>query len=421
MYQVESSRTLLQPRPAATRRRSLRVPRTVVLLGVTSLFTDVSSEMVTTVLPLYVFFALGASPLQVSLVDGLYQGATAILRVAGGFVADRWRRHKEVAAVGYGISAVCKLGLFALGGALGAVASIIVVDRAGKGLRTGPRDAMISFSSSREGLATAFGVHRALDTAGAMLGPLIAFGMLLLAPRDFHSVFLVSFCFALLGLSVLVLLVEPARRARHRAAGSQSWQAAKRAMAAGPFRRLVIAGMVLSLATISDGLFYLGLQRRLDFDLSVFPLLFVGTAVVYMTLAVPAGQLADRIGRGKVLVGAYLLLIPVYAALLVTSLPVLGLAACLLLLGAWYAATDGVLAALASAELPEDARATGLSVLGAVTGLARLVSALLFGALWTVAGIQVAAIVFAGLLVVAALTAALLIRHDSDIAPEAAA
>jgi len=115
---------------------------------------------------------------------------------------------------------------------------------------------------------------------------------------------------------------------------------------------------------------------------------------------------------GKVLIGAYLLLIPVYAALLATSFPLLGLAGCLLLLGTWYAATDGVLAALGSAELPEEARATGLSVLGAVTGLARLVSALLFGALWTLAGIQVAAIVFAGLLVAATLAAALLIRDD---------
>jgi hypothetical protein len=116
MYQVESARILFA-RGGRSRRRGLRVSRTVVLVGLTSLFTYVSAEMVTTVLPLYVFFAFGAAPLVVSVIDGLYQGATALLQVVGGLVADRSRRHKEVAAAGYGISAVCKLGLVLAGGA----------------------------------------------------------------------------------------------------------------------------------------------------------------------------------------------------------------------------------------------------------------------------------------------------------------
>ena len=414
MYQVESARILFA-RGARVSVRPFAVSRTVLLLGFTSLLTDVSAEMVNTVLPLYVFFAFGGAPLIVSLIDGLYQGATALLGIAGGLVADRSKRHKEVAAVGYGISAVCKLGLVLIGSVFSALAALVVIDRAGKGVRTGPRDAMISMSSAPERLGMAFGVHRALDTAGAMLGPLIAFGILLAEPGRYRSAFMVSFFFALLGLAVLVFLVEPARRERVRKAEPISIREAARALAAPRFRRVTIAGTLLSFATISDALFYLGLQRRLDLDVSSFPLLFVGTSLVYMLLAVPAGRLADRLGRGRVLVAAYLLLPPVYAALLVTSLPVVGLIACLVALGTWYAATDGVLAAFASSTLAEETRATGLSVVGGATGLARLASSLLFGVLWTLAGITVAALSFCGMLLAATVAAALLLRQPARV------
>ncbi len=413
MYQVESARTLVQG-GGRSRSLSLGVSRTVLLLGLTSLLTDVSAEMVSTVLPLYVFFTFGAAPLVVSLIDGIYQGATALLQVAGGVIADRFRRHKDVASVGYGISAICKLGLAIGAGAVGAVAALVVVDRAGKGLRTGPRDAMISMTTTPAAMATAFGVHRALDTAGAMLGPLIAFGMLLLEPGQFSGIFMISFLFAVMGLAVIVLLVEPVQRARARRTRTLSFRSAIHTLKAKPFRRLVIAGSLLSVSTISDALFYLGLQRNLDFQVSVFPLLFVGTALVYMLLAVPVGKLADRIGKTPVLVGGYLMLIPVYCALLVTSLPILGLAGCLIALGTWYAASDGVLAAFASSRLDEDVRTTGLSVVGAATGMAGLGSSLLFGLLWTIAGITVAALTFVALLIVSALCSILLLRGPNE-------
>lgn len=411
MYQVESARILFKS-GSRSRRLSVGVSRTVLLLGLTSLLTDVSAEMVSTVLPLYVFFTFGAAPLVVSLIDGIYQGATALLQIFGGVLADRFNKHKDVASVGYGISAVCKLGLAIGAGAVGAVAALVVIDRAGKGLRTGPRDAMISLSTEPAELGSAFGVHRALDTAGAMLGPLIAFGMLLLEPGQFSGIFMVSFCFAMLGLAVIVLLVKPVSRLASGQTKRVSVRATAEVLRAEPFRRLVIAGTLLNLATISDALFYLGLQRKLDFQVSIFPLLFVGTSLVYMLLAVPVGRLADRIGRMPVLVGGYLMLVPVYLALLVTSLPIVGLAGCLIALGTWYAASDGVLAAFASSRLDEDVRTTGLSVVGAATGLAGLGSSLLFGLLWTVSGITLAALTFVGLLIAAALASVMLLRAD---------
>jgi len=192
VYHAESSAAVLKT-PLFRRRLTLpRVARTVFLLGVTSMLTDVSSELVATVLPLYLVFALGLSPLGFGIVNGLYEGGAAILRLVGGHLGDRAGRHKEVAAFGYGLSAISKLALLAAGSA-SAVSGVVLVDRAGKGIRTAPRDALISLSTPRAGLATAFGVHRAMDTAGAMLGPLLAFGLLALSPLDFVLVFVVSF------------------------------------------------------------------------------------------------------------------------------------------------------------------------------------------------------------------------------------
>src|SRR3954468_21774815 len=205
MYTVQSSGALLRARRAVT---GGRVSRTVVVLGTCSLLTDISSEMVSTILPIYLVATLGFSPLQYGLVDGLYQGAGAFVRLGAGFVGDRLGRHKSVAAFGYGLSAVCKLALALIGGAWGALSTVILADRTGKGLRTAPRDAMISLSAREEELGLAFGVHRAMDTAGAMIGPLVAFTLLSAAPGAFSTLFLISFLVALVGLAVLVLFVN---------------------------------------------------------------------------------------------------------------------------------------------------------------------------------------------------------------------
>jgi sugar phosphate permease len=165
-------------------------------------------------LPLYLVFSLGVTPLAVGAIDGLYRGAAAIVQLGGGVLSDRLQRHKEVATSGYGLSAVCKVGLVVAGSSIGAIGAIVAADRIGKGLRTAPRDALISLSSTKAGLATAFGVHRAMDSAGAMLGPLVAFGILLAAPARFDAVFVISTAFALLGLAVLVLCVNGRPNAR---------------------------------------------------------------------------------------------------------------------------------------------------------------------------------------------------------------
>src|ERR1700761_5226478 len=169
MYSVQSTASLRRSLSAGSLKQ--RVGTTVLLLGTCSLLTDVSSEMVSAILPIYLVATLGFSPLQYGVVDGLYQGASALVRLAAGFLGDRLRRHKGLGAVGSGISAVCKLGLALVGGAWAGLSALILLDRTGKGMRTAPRDAMISLTASKRDLGLAFGVHRAMDTAGAMIGP----------------------------------------------------------------------------------------------------------------------------------------------------------------------------------------------------------------------------------------------------------
>ncbi len=299
MYQVEASKALLKPSTWASPAARLSVPRNVVLLGLVSMLTDISAEMVATVLPLYLVFSLGVTPLVLGAIDGLYRGAAAIVQVGSGLVSDRWQRHKEVAAIGYGLSAICKVGLVAVGSSVGAIGALVATDRLGKGLRTAPRDALISLSSTKAALATSFGVHRAMDSAGAMLGPLVAFGILLAAPARFDAVFVVSTLFAFLGLAVLVLAVQGRPERAPRTRSTQPLRAvAADVLRDARFRILLIAAGGLAVASVSDALIYVGLQRQTEFDPTVFPLLYVVTAVVFMALAIPVGRLADR-GRPR--------------------------------------------------------------------------------------------------------------------------
>jgi len=376
------------------------VDRNVVALGATSFFSDISSEMVNAVLPLYLMLTLGFSPLQFGLFDGAYQGMSGLLRIAGGVVADRRRRYKEVAGFGYALSAACKLGLLA-SQAWGVTTAMLLVDRTGKGIRTAPRDALISLSSTKDRLAESFGVHRALDTAGALLGPVIAFLVLGVAPRAYDAVFVASFCAGLIGLGVLFCFVQNRTPVVSEAAAKPSWRTAAGLLRIPRFRRLVIAGGLLSLVTVSDAFIYLVFQRRTGMPSRPFPLLFVGTALAYLVLAVPLGRLADRVGRAPVFIAGHLVLAATYL-ILRTAGPGVPTALLLLgLLGTYYAATDGVLMALTSTALPAELRSSGLAVLTTVTALSRFAAALGFGLMWTWRGPEGAVAVFLVGLVVA--------------------
>ncbi|MFI8531969.1 MFS transporter [Streptomyces aquilus] len=371
----------------AGRRRGGTVAPTVLALGTVSLITDVSSEMVTAVLPLYLVAGLGLSPLGFGLLDGVYNGFSAVVRLVGGHLADRGGgRHKWVAGFGYALSALCK-PLLLLAHSLTPIGLVLAADRTGKGLRTAPRDALISLSSTPETRGRAFGVHRAMDTAGALLGPLAAFLILRATVDGYDAVFTVSFCVAVLGVLVLVLFV-PGGRAEPRAEPASddarpTLRAALSLLRRRDLCRVTVCALLLGLATVSDSFVYLLLQRRLDVPDRWFALLPLGTAAAFLLLAVPLGRLADRVGRWRVFLAGHGALLAAYALLLASAHSV---ALVLLLHGAFYAATDGVLMAAASDSVPESLRSSGLAVVQTGQALARFACSLGFGAAWTLWG-----------------------------------
>lgn len=389
---------------------TVRVSRNVVLLGLTSLFTDISSEMLTAVLPLYFMLELRMTPLQFGLIDGLYQGTSAIVRVAAGMVADAGTHYKVVASAGYGLSALCKIGLIAAGSSWATLTTLLMIDRLGKGIRTAPRDALISLSSESARLGEAFGVHRALDTVGAIVGPLMAFGILMLAPRAYRTVFVVSFLMAVIGLAVIVLLVENRRAAP--SARPQKRPPFVDLLKRRQGGRVIAAGGLLSALTATDALIFLLVQRKGGMPPTTFPLLFVGVAVAYFLLALPFGRLADRVGRHRLFVAGHVAVIGVYLLLLSPWFPPALIVVVVALLGAYYAATDGVLSALATTRFAPPQLSTGLSLVATVAAVARLAAAAVFGAVWTWSQASGALSAFAVGLTLAVAIAAWLLRVD---------
>ena len=401
--------------PSARRVVARRVSSTVVLLGVVSLLTDVSSEMVASIMPLYLTAVVGLSPAAYGFWDGIYQGVSAVVRIAGGYAADRREHPKLVAAIGYGVSAISRIALLPAQG-FAAITAVTTADRLGKGLRTAPRDALIAASSQPESLGRSFGVHRALDTFGAALGPLVAFALLWTVPGSYDSVFVVSFGFAIAGVAVLLLLVPNLRTAAGTA--RVGLRRVAREIGGRTLRRPLFAAGLLGLLTVGDGFIYLSLQDRDDFAALYFPLLYIGTNAVYLSLAVPFGRLADRFGRARVLVCGHVALVAGY---LLAARPSGGLAstlAVLALLGTFYAATDGVLPALISRLVPAETRGSGIAAAQTVVALARFAASLGFGVLWQLTGRGTALLLVAAALAAAIPAAAWLLRGVSGrVAP----
>ncbi|MEV0646226.1 MFS transporter [Phytomonospora sp. NPDC050363] len=389
-------------RPEATGpgRGAGKVAANVVALGAVSLVTDVSSEMVTAILPLYFVIGLGLNPLLFGFLDGLYAGATALARLAGGHVADRFQRRKAVAGAGYGISAAAKLGLLAAGSSVPWIGAALVADRAGKGLRTAPRDALISLSSDASAQGRAFGVHRAMDTVGAFLGPLVAFGILYTSPNAYDAVFVVSLCVALFAVVLLALFVRDHRQALP--ARAVTLRAGLRLLRGRAFRRVCLVATLLGLVTISDGFLYLLLSDRSGLTPTVFPLLPLGTAAAFLLLAWPLGRLADAVGAFPVFLGGHVALLAAYGVLLATgsSGGTAAVIAVVALHGAYYAASDGVLMALAGPLLPAAVKASGLALAQTGQAVARLVSSVALGWGWMYLGVD--SVLWAALIALAA-------------------
>jgi MFS family permease len=380
------------------------VGRTVLVLGFVSLLTDISSESVSAILPLYLAVVVGLSPAAYGVVEGLYQGVSALVRIGAGWVSDRTGRPKWVALSGYAASAVSRV-LLPLVSGLGAISAVITADRVGKGIRTAPRDAMIAADADPEHLGRAFGLHRSLDAVGAFLGPVLAFVVLWLIPGGYRSVMVLSLAFAVLGVALLALFVPANAGAVTRPAPEPAPRADRvrwREVPTPELLRVTAVAGVLGLLTVGDGFVYLVLLDSGGFAAHWFPVLYVATSASYLLLALPLGRLADRFGRARVLVLGHLALAAAYvcATLLADRSVIAGTLATVLLLGLFYAATDGVLSAVAGQAVSERVRASGIALAQTAVALARLVAAVGFGVLWLVVGPTAALLGVAAALVV---------------------
>ena len=386
------------------RSRKGALNRTVIALGFTSFFTDISSEMVASVIPIFLVAQLGFSPAGFGLFQAANELANALLRLAGGAIADRTRRLKETAAAGYGLSTLTRIGL--LGSALSGVTPVpfLLVDRLGKGLRTSPRDAMITLATPQRSWGTAFGVHRTLDAAGALIGPLLAFAILTALPGSFDAVFVLSVGFGLLGFAVIAAWVRNPpvlKKLEPRTGGLGLVRRLTNHWGNRGYRRILLLGGAFGLFSIADGFIYLtlfeiskdassasGAIGESGFGIRWFPLFFAGTAVAFLATATPLGRLADRVGRARVWIGGHVLLLGVYGALLAGPTSVVAIGAVLAMLGVYYGATDGVLPALASGVIGEAERSSGLALLSTVVALSRVAAALGFGLMWDRIGVD---------------------------------
>ena len=404
--------------PASPARRSRVLSQNLIALGLTSFFTDISSEMVVAIVPLFLTTSVGFSIAGFGLYEAAYQAINAGTRIWGGSVADNRQSYKKTAATGYSISAATRLGLV-LSSLVAAIPAVpfLLADRIGKGLRTAPRDALISLSTGADRLGTAFGIHRAFDTAGALLGPLVAFLVLSSAPGAFDAVFVMSSGIALIGVAIIWLFAHEqaqagvSRSRQDRRPFLDQWREVLGTPRVG---RLGLAAALMAMFTVGDSFVYLVILRATDMSARFFPLLFVGTAIAYLVLAIPVGRLSDRIGARRVLLGGNVLLVILYAVLGFGDLGRALTLACLALLGAYYAATDGVVPAMVSRLVGVHIRASGIAFVTVMIAVAKMISAALFGVIWHTVDQTTALVVFAVALGVAVLIATQLLGSESE-------
>jgi MFS family permease len=359
------------------------VPRGVWVLGFVSLLGDVSSEMIHSLLPLYLTVSLGASALVVGLIEGVAEAAALIVRIFSGTLSDRLRHRKWITAAGYGLAAASK-PLFALAQGAGLVFAARFIDRIGKGIRGAPRDALIADLTPKESRGAAFGLRQALDTVGALIGPLIAMALMLAWNDDFRAVFWVAVIPGVLSFVLIAVAVKEPEKLEATGAEGPRFNRDLIRRLGRPFWIVVLAGTVLTTARFSEAFLILR-SENVGVPLAYAPLVLGGMSGIYALTAYPVGVLADRMSRTT--------LLAMGIALLVASDIVLALAGGFWSLGIGVALwglhmglTQGLLSAMVAETAPADLRGTAFGVYSLASGVAMLVASALAGVLWQYVG-----------------------------------
>ncbi len=356
------------------------LPRNVVLLGAVSLFTDISSEMLYPLIPIFLTTVLGAPVAALGLIEGLAEGTANLLKMISGWWSDRVGRRRPFVIGGYGLSAFSK-PLLALATGWPFVLAMRLADRTGKGLRTSSRDALIADSTPPELRGRAFGLHRAMDSLGAVIGPLIALFFMSRLGESAHAyrtVFLWAFIPAALGVFLLFAIREQPFRARYRRP-ALGWSVFNR-----EFKLFVIVNVVFAIGNSSD--VFLILRAKELFSgtghaVATVVLAYVLYNLTYALGSYPAGHVADRIGPRRVFAAGLLLFAIVYVGFALNRSPHM-VWVLFAVYGFYTALTDGVGKAYASTLIREEFRATGMGVFQMASGMAGILASSAAGLLW---------------------------------------
>ncbi len=355
-----------------------RMPAGVWVLGFVSLLMDVSSEMIHSLLPLFMVTTLGASALVVGLIEGLAEATALIVKVFSGALSDYLGRRKGLAVFGYALGALTK-PVFALASGAGIVLAARLLDRIGKGVRGAPRDALIADLAPPAIRGAAFGLRQSLDTVGAFVGPLLATGLMLLWADDFRAVFWVAVIPGLLAVALLWAGVREPHRAQPERRGNPISRASLRRLG-GAYWWVVGVGGLFTLARFSEAFLVLRAQQS-GIALALVPLVMVAMNLVYALAAYPFGRLSDRVSHAGLLAGGLLVLVT--ADLVLAASDHWGaLLAGVALWGIHLGITQGLLATMVAATAPADLRGTAFGFFNLVSGVAMLLASLCAGLLW---------------------------------------
>ncbi|HEX5378557.1 MAG TPA: MFS transporter [Phenylobacterium sp.] len=392
------------------------VPRTVWALGFVSMFMDISSEMIHSLLPVFLVVGLGASPALVGLIEGIAEATASITKVFSGWLSDRLGRRKMLAVLGYGLGAITK-PVFPLAVTPFEVLGARFADRVGKGLRGAPRDALVADVTPPELRGAAFGLRQSLDTVGAFVGPLVAVGLMALLNDDMRAVFGYAVIPAAIAVVLLVLGVEEpaASKAHHEAKAPITWSEVRSIGA--PFWLAVAVGVLFTMARFSEAFLVL---RGSDagIPLTLIPFVLIAMNVVYALVSAPVGSLSDRLGRKGLLAGGIVVLI---AADLVLALmgDIAGVVIGVALWGLHMGLTQGLLAALVADTAPARLRGTAFGLFNLATGVTMLAASLLAGALWSARGAPLTFLTGGGFAVFA-LVGVLVLLKEKPVVPDVA-
>ena len=367
---------------ALPRRVLNQIPRGVWVLGFVSLLMDISSEMIHSLLPLFMVTVLGTSALTVGLIEGLAESTALIVKVFSGVLSDYLGQRKVLAVAGYALGALTK-PLFALATSAGTVVTARLLDRVGKGVRGAPRDALVADITPAHLRGAAFGLRQALDTVGAFLGPLLGVGLMLLWANDFRAVFWVSVVPGLLAVALLLFGIRELAPAATAARSNPITRANLRRLGS-PYWWTVAVGAVFTLARFSEAFLVLRAQQS-GVALALVPLVMVAMNLVYSASAYPFGKLSDRVSHSALLL-AGLLVLAAADLVLASSAHWLALLAGIALWGLHMGLTQGLLAAMVAHSAPADLRGTAYGFFNLLSGLSLLVASALAGWLWDAYG-----------------------------------